>query len=274
MRPQPNVLDMYHGDNSDRPINFNILETAGIWGVMHKSSQGTRYKDPKFSDRIKAARDADLLVGAYHYLDSSDIGAQFDNFMHSIGEFATSDNFAIAADYEKGNDGKHASLSQLYDFMSRIDKEIGGVLTWCYSSDLIRETLQPVKGGHVDNAMAGIHDFFLQHGLWLAEYGSHENTPWPWKEENKLPFLWQFSENGRVPAVLGNVDLNYFVGTRDELKAQWRTGGKGVGGSRGGNRGVMPVEPTAATVVIPELPAQQMQATPLVDDYGQVVQRS
>lgn len=57
---------------------------------------------------------------------------------------------------------------------------------------------------------------FAEYPLWLAEYGVSEPT---------LPMIggwtewlfWQRSETGRVPGFAGDVDLNVFAGTHDDL---------------------------------------------------------
>lgn len=57
--------------------------------------------------------------------------------------------------------------------------------------------------------------------LWLAAYqGSMPNPPAPW---DHITF-WQFSSSGRVPGIDGDVDLNEFNGTLEELRALGRTG--------------------------------------------------
>lgn len=57
--------------------------------------------------------------------------------------------------------------------------------------------------------------------LWLAAYqGSMPDPPAPW---DHITF-WQFSSSGRVPGINGDVDLNEFNGTSEELRALGRTG--------------------------------------------------
>jgi|SRR5216684_5844252 len=242
---QPNLLDLYHGDNRDAQIDFVTLAQVGIWGIIHKASQGLNWKDPKFVQRVGDAHAAGLLCGAYHYLDASDAIKQASNFLESIariGDIAKG-NFLIAADYEKSADGNHPALHQLQDFMAYVDKNVPGTLCVLYSGDLIRETLKPVVGGHVSADMIGVSDFFRQHRLWLAEYGPHENIPWPWSEtvspvresindravfENTGAWLWQFNGHGRMPKIIGDTDLNYYSGTKEQLAAEWQAGPKGA----------------------------------------------
>jgi lysozyme len=249
----PNVIDIYHGDNNDHgSIDFTTLAMHGVWGVVHKATQGTRYVDKLFGERISAALAAGMCVGAYHFLDSSNATEQAAAFVETVNSLKLTphDGFLLAADFEKPPSGNHASLQQLYEFMSYVDKHSPpGTLSVCYSSDLIRETLKPTTAGHVADDMRGVMDFFRQHGLWLAEYGPHENTPWPWKLADQpeiKPFLWQFSETGHLPAILGKVDCNFFDGTKEQLQGSWATGGAMIKlaplnmANLQGNRGQMP----------------------------------
>lgn len=229
---QPNVIDMYHGDNREAIPNFAMMKIAGVWGIIHKITQGSHYIDPKASDRIKAAQDAGLLVGGYCFLDATDGETQADFYLdrlNAILPHALPDaGFLNAADYEKLNNDT-ASLKQLYDFMSFVDKNgPAGHLSVCYSSDLIRETLLPPKGGHVDTSMVGVDNFMAQHRLWLAEYGPHENIPWPWNIDWKTAWLWQYKANGTVPGIIGQTDLNFYAGTNAQLIQEWKAGPIGL----------------------------------------------
>jgi GH25 family lysozyme M1 (1,4-beta-N-acetylmuramidase) len=219
-----NVLDLYHGDNRDRTPDFAALRINGIFGIIHKSSEGMHFIDAQYSVRRQPAQDAGLLWGAYHFLTSAASGAdQADFFLNSAKPDA---NTLLACDYEKSR--ATPTLQQCLDFMSYVDANAPGQIRCViYSSDLIRETLRPIAtGGHQSDAMKGAEMFFAQHRLWLAEYGPHPNVPWPWNDKSlsriwQQPFLWQFKDTGRVNPIVGNVDLNYYPGDFETLKANW-----------------------------------------------------
>lgn len=218
-----NVLDMFHGDNREAMPDFVGLKAAGIVAILHKCSQGQNYIDPTYKDRVAAASAAGLCVGAYHFLDSSDVQKQADNFL-AASNVANMPALALAADYEKT--ANTPSLQQLLEFMSIVDS-VADRSTILYSSDLIRETLQPHPGGHMNARMVGHEDFFRKHRLWLAEYGPHLNVPYPWQSANtdkdKAPgvFLWQFSATGKEPGIVGALDLNFYGGDVSTLANNW-----------------------------------------------------
>ena len=62
---------------------------------------------------------------------------------------------------------------------------------------------------------------FARYPLWLAAY--HETpppVPAPWASIA----IWQHSDEGSVPGIVGNVDLNRFMGTAEELAALGKPG--------------------------------------------------
>jgi lysozyme len=232
MRPLINVIDMYHG-NAVKSEDFTALRMNGVYGIIHKTSQGMSYRDPAYTARRAAAIEAGMLWGAYHFLDNSDPIAQADQFLDACQIAApNSEPMLLACDFEKSN--HTPSLKQCMLFMNEVDKNSPpGVSCVLYSGDLIRETLKPHPGGFQDQAMIGVQYFFQQHRLWLAEYGPHTNIPWPWNEKIlkssdealSLPapgvWLWQFTEKGRINPLVGNTDGNFFDGSFDALKARW-----------------------------------------------------
>jgi lysozyme len=226
-----NVIDMYHGNNVPDGA-FATLRINGVYGIIHKASQGLHYIDPLYSKRRKLAAAAGLLWGAYHFLDSTDPEKQATAFLDAAGiSDPNSDPILVACDYE--NSANQPSLQQCMTFMATIDRATpDGVHCVLYSGNLIRETLKPHVGGHQDSAMQGVEYFFQQHRLWLAEYGPREITPWPWdqaivkssNESEGMPapgvWLWQFTEKGRA-ALPGMTDGNFFDGTFEELQKRW-----------------------------------------------------
>lgn len=219
-----NGIDIFHGDNAERLPDFGQIAMQGIWFVVHKASQGLGGRDLKFVDRIKAAQAAGLLTGAYHFMDASDPIAQADHFLSVAKPFLGADaNFALFADYERS--AHSPALHQLYDFMRRVEEGAPGVMCGVYSGDLIRETLTPPKGGLVAPWYGSCVAYMRSHRLWLAEYGPHERIPWPWSEAPQFCDMWQFSETGRLRAVLGALDFDLYTGgDRAKLTADWKAG--------------------------------------------------
>lgn len=230
--PSINVIDMYHG-NGVKLSDFALLKAGGLFGIIHKVSQGSHYTDPLYLERRKAALDAGLLWGGYHFLDSSHVADQIDHFLNESGiSDPGNPTTALACDFE--NWKAQASLQQCQQFMAGVDSATPpGVHSILYSGNLIRETLKAHVGGFQNPAMAGVEYFFQNHRLWLAEYGPRAKVPWPWSEpivksgdqsaQMDAPgvWLWQFTEKGRRAPLAGYTDGNFYDGTFEQLAANW-----------------------------------------------------
>lgn len=88
-----------------------------------------------------------------------------------------------------------------------------GVRTWLETVEQAtgRRPILYVRAGFWD---ASVGAAMPDYPLWVAHYGvSQPSLPAGW---NAWTF-WQHSQTGRVAGVGGDVDLNRFAGTREEL---------------------------------------------------------
>jgi lysozyme len=196
MMPIANVIDMFHGDNREEIPDFVAMKNAGVIAVIHKSTQGLGFKDPRCAVRLQAARDAGLLVGAYHFLTYGDSANQAQYFLQCAnlqpGDLA-------ALDFETSGATPNADQALQWLRAVRIARNAFPAI---YGSDLVRQNF---------NAQSPVS----RYPLWLAEYGPHENIPPPWSTS----LFWQFSEAGNVAGIAGHVDTNFFDGTQGDLAA-------------------------------------------------------
>ena len=201
------VVDMYHGD---RVVSFARAKQAGIYGIIHKASEGAGMVDPKYARRRPRARAAGLLWGAYHFGTSDDVGAQVDNFLAAASPDAQT---LVALDYED-NGADTMSLEQARQFLTTIEDRLGRKAA-LYSGNLIKQQL----GERVD-------PFFASHRLWLAEYGPVPRLPPSWSQQ----WLWQYSGDGigpnpktvaGIPGAGGAIDCNSFERSLADLQAEW-----------------------------------------------------
>lgn len=192
----PAVIDIYHGNTVN---DFAALKAAGIQGIIHKASQGANYADPLYAVRRKMATDAGLLWGAYTFNTGEPIDAQvFEFFSHAEPDA----NTLMALDFED-NPHSQMSLGQARQFLQQADAKLGRKLV-LYSGNRAKDLL----GGQIDS-------FLGSHRLWLAQYGPVAKVQASWK----TPWLWQYSENGKLPGTDGAVDLNSYIGTN--LQQEW-----------------------------------------------------
>ena len=59
------VIDLSHYQTV---TDINAIKNAGVIGVIHKASQGTRYIDPYYASRRREFEAAGLAWASYHFL--------------------------------------------------------------------------------------------------------------------------------------------------------------------------------------------------------------
>lgn len=208
----PRVVDISHhneGPLPGRAIDFAAVAKAGIWGVIHKATEGlsTSAVDATYAPRRKQILAAGLLHGAYHFLRPGNITAQVSWFLsHAQPDQHT----LLALDHED----PAVSLDDAQAFIHGVFIKIGRYPI-LYSGFLIKEQLGDRPSS-----------FWSKRKLWLCHYNAHPTWPKAWAK----PFLIQYTGDGMGPpphSIPGiktqGIDLNTFDGTRDELAAQWAT---------------------------------------------------
>lgn len=215
----PRVVDLFHGDNV---TNFEAAAAAGVWGIIHKASQGaaTNPFSTLYARRRQFARAAGLLWGAYHYMTAAPVEQQVANFLNTA---MVDKDTLVALDFEPGRTHSTTpSLDQARAFLAQIFDKLGrhAVL---YSGSLLKETLGKSKD-----------EFFAAHRLWLCEYAP------AWRLEPLVnwprPWLWQYTDGSPdavklgalpapkvpgIPGSIGQLDCNYYDGTREQLVSEW-----------------------------------------------------
>ncbi len=76
--PAFKVVDLSHYNPTP---DFATAKAGGVIGIVHKATQGATYVDPKYAGRVKAAKSAGLLWGAYHFGTGADVDAQLAQFL-------------------------------------------------------------------------------------------------------------------------------------------------------------------------------------------------
>ncbi len=207
---QPRVLDLSHHNTV---TDLNATSQGGVWGVIHKATQGVGFRDSKYPARRAMANDAGLLWGAYHFGDNGDVLTQVSSFL----AYAQPDsNTLLCLDYEDHPNGPSKTMqpSQMVQFLRAVESRTGRKAT-LYSGNRIKETIASLSAA--DRA------YVTSHKLWLCEYGPQPKLPKGYTRS----FLWQFTdghdgpEPHGFPGIQDGADLSAYNGTRDQLTAEW-----------------------------------------------------
>ncbi|XCI74835.1 MAG: GH25 family lysozyme [Flavobacteriales bacterium] len=63
------VIDLYHWNQN---IDFKSVKEDGIYGVIHKYTEGSTYIDKTYKEREQLASEADLICESYHFASGVD----------------------------------------------------------------------------------------------------------------------------------------------------------------------------------------------------------
>lgn len=201
------VVDLSHHNDVS---SFQAIAGAGVWGVIHKASQGVTYGDARYALRRTAALAAGLLWGAYHFNTSDPVADQVNFFIdHAVPDI----NTLMVLDYE--NYRPNMSIHQAVEFLHLLEQKLGrkGAL---YSGNRVKETI-----GQLNRAD---RIYLCSHRLWLCQYGPKAVLPQGWDSW----WLWQFTGDGvgphphSIPGIADSgIDINTFAGTRLNLATSW-----------------------------------------------------
>lgn len=202
-----NIIDISHHNGSP---DLKKARQDGIVGVIHKATQGTRFRDPVYATNRAKAEQSGMYFGAYHFGVAGDGAAQADHFLRVA---QANEETLLVLDYEPNKSPQTTmSFSQAEAFVKRV-KEKTGRWPGLYSGHLIKEKL----GGKP------VHPIFSQCFLWLAQYATKPtNIPSTWKTWT----LWQYTDGVMGPephhvAGVGFCDRNQFNGSSKGLGRLW-----------------------------------------------------
>ncbi len=179
-------------------IDFEQVSDDDYQFVFIKASEGKTYKDDAFERNYEQAREAGLKVGAYHFFRKNRTAReQADNLLAAIR-------------------GKHLDLPLVIDLED--DWGNGATVSRQTAIDRVMEMIDILAGKgyrvmiytNLDGYEKYYKDLLGDHDLWLCSFTSPDLLP-------HLPHvIQQFSHEGTVSGIDGNVDLNVWRGNEKE----------------------------------------------------------
>lgn len=171
----------------------------------HGDGTGDSGKDSMFDSHFYGAKEAGLLVGAYWYMWSTNAVEQARLFAQLN---AAECDMPMAVDIEQSN----ITEASIKLFLTELKRLTG------------RRPLIYTRQNLLDGILGSSNrDWLREYDLWTAEYpevvGEYP-TRLP-KGYSNWQF-WQFTSEGRVPGYSGNIDINYFNGSLEDLCCRYR----------------------------------------------------
>lgn len=203
-------------------INFLAVKKAGVGFAMVKASQGHAlyskgylFEDKRFARNILGLHKVGIPVGAYHFFTASNLEETYkeaDFFIKTVEPYRDKITLYLACDAEVYgnpyiNKLSRAELTRLIDaFCKRV--ESAGFHACHYTNT-----------DHINNY---INLYSLDFPVWHAHYSNGKGTSRPTKA-GKLLAMHQYSDNGQLPGVVGQFDMNFGYGPLARLIIKSRT---------------------------------------------------
>ena len=225
-------IDVSHHQNH---IRWSELKNSGeVAFAIAKASEGKTFKDSKFKDNWKEMAGLDIR-GAYHFMNftmlckrleeeplpdgatsltegrvaqikSEEASRQMDNFLSQLAEAGglTPGNI-IALDVEENGKADH-----------KVYAHVGGMIEESVRYLRNRTSLHPyiyTRTGFWNTHVVDTPEIVKQCPLWIARWRADRKDDKP-PLPNELPNgwatwnIWQYSDQGKVVGIDGNVDLN------------------------------------------------------------------
>ena len=203
------VIDLSHQNGN---VDLAEASAAGIVGVIHKATQGSGFKDPRYAARRAQAQQAGLLWGAYHFATGADPVAQAKFFL-SVAQSGPGDLVVLDFEQNESTPSNSMMLDQARTFISTV-QEATGITPGLYGGAYLKQQLN----GANDDTLGACW-------LWWAQYGPAAMIPPAWPDWT----LWQYTDghHGNPPFDIDGVgpcDRDQYQGTADDLQAKWATG--------------------------------------------------
>jgi len=196
----PGIDVSYHNTS----INWSSVKAAGYKFAFVRVSDGNTFHDPKLATYFAGAKAAGLVRGAYQFFrPAEDVASQADIMINAIGTYQPGDLPPVIDVEVTGGRSASQVASSVRTWVDRVHNALGVTPIVYTGPSFWRDTL-------------GSPSSFSDNPLWIAHYTTLcPEVPCPW---SKWTF-WQTKDTGSVSGVSGDVDLDKFNGSYDDLVA-------------------------------------------------------
>ena len=203
---EKDFLNSVHGidvSHYQGKINWKAVKQNAKLFVYIKATGGINDVDPMFEENWNDSKANGVIRGAYHFFyPNEDPEAQASNFIRTVGDLSIGD-LPPVLDLEVTNNAEPEVISHNCLTMLQLLEAKYRVTPVVYTN--------PTFGNQY------LDDRFVRFPLWIANYEANQPViPNVWQQSGYA--FWQYSESGKVNGVFGNVDLDIFNGTFDDLQ--------------------------------------------------------
>jgi lysozyme len=204
-------IDVSHWqEENGNVINWQKVADSGHVFAFHKATEGTTYSDPRYAGNRTDAASVGLPFGAYHFARPSggtisaaqaDAAAEAQHFIE-VAQPASGDLLPVLDLEAHGNLPVRRLKAWAQSWLDTVASAVG-VKPIIYTGPNFWETRMNNTSQFADQ------DF----PLWIAHYTSGAPRVPASNWSGRGWTFWQFTSQGKVPGIQGNVDRNYFSGS-------------------------------------------------------------
>lgn len=192
-------------------VNLSEVKKAGYQFCFIKCTEGTGYLDPTYKTRKEQVRKAGMLFGAYHFGRGTDAKKEAEWFLKNVGELQPGE--IVVLDYELYILKDPAKWC--LEWLKHVESKLGfKPLLYTYHGLIISFNWKVVADGN--------------YGLWAARYSVNDGQYHPEEPPTTGPWpfvaIHQYTSRGRVPGLVGNIDLNHTNMSMEQLKKYGKPG--------------------------------------------------
>lgn len=190
-------ISEYQGNINWQKVKM-IDEIYEINFVLIRATAGKDRVDAEFADNWENVKAKNMIRGAYHYYRPNENSLEQANF------------FIKTVKLKKGDLPPVLDIEKLPENQSLDSLKIG-LKRWLLKVENFYGVKPIIYSG--DKYFTDfLEKQFSNYTFWIANYSIFdENIDKSWQ-------FWQFTENANVDGIKGNVDLNIFNGTKNQLK--------------------------------------------------------
>lgn len=179
-------------------INIEALE---IDFVIVKATEGVGYSDSNYIEYLEQAINSNKKIGLYHYA-RPDLGNTPED--EATWFISRAKNYIKEAILVLDWEVDVSNINWAYNFLKTVYEKTG-------VRPIIYMSAYPADNYDWSRVVNG--DF----GLWIASYGANTGAPGTPPTNKYWPFyiLWQYTSKGYLNGYSGNLDLDYFYGTKE-----------------------------------------------------------
>ena len=182
-------------------VDWEKLDRKYVQFIFIKATEGVTHKDSLFQQYWQEAKKRNIPVGAYHFYTFCTSGkAQARNFIESVPYDKTDLPPVIDLEY----DGNCKFDNRMKDLLYEIGEYINTVEEYYGKKVIIYSTPELYKRYIANN--------FKDNPVWVRDIYFE-----PKLENNRKWLFWQYANKGRLDGIDVFVDINTFVGNRDDF---------------------------------------------------------